>query len=118
MTAPESVDAYLAAQPDAVRDVLERIRRIVHETVPGAGETIAYGMPTATLDGRSLVHWAGWAKHVSVYPEPDPADDPALAQDLAPYANGRGTLKFRLDRPVPYDLVGRVVTALAARHGR
>ncbi|GAA4355943.1 iron chaperone [Angustibacter luteus] len=108
---PEDVDAYLETFPDDVRDVLGRIRRTAHDAVPGATEKISYGIPTLVLDGRSLVHFAGWKQHVSLYPAPD---DHALAQRIEPYHNGKGTLRFPLDRPVPYDLVADVVRALAA----
>ena len=110
MAAHEDVDAYLADLGDEAREVVVRIRAVVHEQVPGLTETIRYDMPTFQLDGQSLVHVAGWTKHVSIYPEP--RADAALADALAPYSSGRGTLKFPLD-DVRYDLVARVVTALA-----
>ncbi len=110
MAAHEDVDAYLADLGDEAREVVTRIRAVVHEQVPGLTETIRYDMPTFQLDGRSLVHVAGWAKHVSIYPQPH--GDAALADALAPYSSGRGTLKFPLD-DLPYDLVARAVAALA-----
>ncbi len=69
-------------------------------------------IPTLTLDGRSVVHFAAWKHHLSRYPQP--TGDPALARDLEPYAMGKGTLRFPLARPVPYDLVAHVVTQLLA----
>jgi uncharacterized protein YdhG (YjbR/CyaY superfamily) len=107
------VDGYLESFPGDVRVVLERIRRTAHEAVPGAIEKISYGIPTLVLDGHSVVHFAGWKEHVSLYPAPH---DPALAQRIEPYLNGKGTLRFPLDRPVPLDLVAAVVRALAAAH--
>jgi uncharacterized protein YdhG (YjbR/CyaY superfamily) len=109
----DAVDDYLAAQPDAARAVLARLRAIVHEEAPGVEETISYRMPTFVLSGRPLVHLAGWKDHVSLYPMPD--GDPDLDRDAAPYVAGRGTVRFPLREPLPEDLVRRMVRALAAR---
>ncbi|MFN8169700.1 MAG: DUF1801 domain-containing protein [Candidatus Nanopelagicales bacterium] len=107
---PVDVDAYLAGLAEPARTAVARIRAVVHEAVPGLGEDIRYSMPTFTRDGRSVLHVAGWTNHVSVYPEP--SGDAALAADLAPYAAGKGTLKFPLDRPIPDELIARVARAL------
>jgi uncharacterized protein YdhG (YjbR/CyaY superfamily) len=112
-TTPTTVDEYLdGLRPDTQR-VLRRIREVAHRSVPGAEETIKFSMPTITLGGRSIVHFAGWKEHVSIYPAPEP--DEALDADLAPYQDpkSKGTLKFPLDRPIPYDLIGRVIAKLA-----
>ena len=108
----ETIDEYIAGCPAEVRPTLEEIRRRVHETVPGAGETIRYSMPTMTLDGSSLVHFAAWKKHVAVYPAPEPTDDDAFERALAPHRGDKGTLRFPLDEPIPFDLIARVVTQL------
>lgn len=108
-----SVDAYVGSFPPEVREVLEGIRRTVHEAAPeGAGERISYGIAAVTLGGRDLVHFAGWKRHVSVYPVPE--GDAVFRRDAEPYRSGRGTLRFPLDRPVPYGLVARLVRHLVA----
>jgi uncharacterized protein YdhG (YjbR/CyaY superfamily) len=108
-----SVDAYVASFPPEVREVLEEIRRTVREAAPeGAGERISYGIAAVTLGGRDLVYFAGWKRHVSVYPVPE--GDAAFRRDAGPYRSGRGTLRFPLDRPVPYGLVARLVRHLVA----
>ena len=106
-----TIDDYLTGFPPEVQEVLQEIRRVAHAAVPGAGETIKYQMPTLTLHGKNLVHFAGWKAHISLYPEPDP--DGALEHELDPYRSGRGTLKFPLDQPIPYALIGRIVERLA-----
>jgi uncharacterized protein YdhG (YjbR/CyaY superfamily) len=111
--APADVDAYLETLADPARGVVERIRADVHSAVPGLGETISYNIPTFTRDGRSVMHVAGWSKHVSVYPEPD--GDATLTADLAPYSAGKGTLKFSLSAEIPYGLIVRVAQALDTR---
>jgi uncharacterized protein YdhG (YjbR/CyaY superfamily) len=103
---PESVNAYIALFPPDVQSVLQNVRSTIHGVVPGAGEKISYEIPAITLDGKVLMYFSGWQKHISVYPVPE--GDEALERDLAPYRAGKGTLKFPLGKPIPYDLIGRV----------
>jgi uncharacterized protein YdhG (YjbR/CyaY superfamily) len=114
------VDAYLASFPDDVRAVLEQVRAAIRSALPEATETIAYDMPTYKVDGRSVVHFAGWKSYVSLYPLPEPgaADDADLEAELAPYRATRGTGRFPLDRPMPLELIGRVARALRAERSR
>ena len=106
----ETVEDYLASFPPEVADVLERVRATVLAEVPDAGERISYQIPVVTMGGRPLVHWAGWARHVSMYPVPEVDDE--LGRLLAPYLSGRSTVKLPLRDPFPYD----VVAAVARRH--
>lgn len=112
-----SVEEYLSALPEDVREVVAEIRRRVLRVVPDAGERISYDMPGMTSGGKVFVHFAGWKKHVSVYPVPDTADDDPLTAALAPYAGEKGTLKFPLSSPVPYDLVEQVAARLVVQRG-
>ena len=105
-----SVEDYLDSLGPEVRGVLEDVRATLHEAVPEGEDAITYNMPTLMIGERRVVHYAGWKKHVSLYPAPD--GDDALERDLAPYLSGRGTVKLPLQDPFPYDLVERV----AARH--
>ncbi|SKB63536.1 Uncharacterized conserved protein YdhG, YjbR/CyaY-like superfamily, DUF1801 family [Arthrobacter sp. 49Tsu3.1M3] len=107
----ESVEEYIASFPADVQEAMQEIRRHCHAAVPGSGETISYGIPTITLGGKCVVYFAAWAHHISVYPMPD--GDESLATELAPYCAAKGTLKFPLRKPVPYELIGKVAGALA-----
>ncbi|GAA2141721.1 hypothetical protein GCM10009844_12350 [Nocardioides koreensis] len=91
------MEEYLASFPEEVRPVLEEVRRAIRAAAPDAEETVAYNMPTYKVDGRSLVHFAGWTTYVSVYPLPEPgtAADPGLEDDLAAYRATRGTAASR-----------------------
>ncbi len=105
-----SIDAYIATFADEVREVLEEVRRVIHASVPGSGESISYQMPTITLDGRSLVHFAAWKHHLGMYPLP--IGDPELQRVLEPYRAGEGTARFRYRDPIPYDLIGQLAVTL------
>ena len=95
--------------PADVQSVLQQIRQTIHAAVPGSQETISYDIPTMTRDGKRYVHFAGWAKHISVYPVPE--TEAARPAELEPYLAGKGTLKFPLNKPIPYELIGRVAAA-------
>ena len=110
-----TVDEYIGSFPASTQAVLEEIRRRIRSIVPDAGEVISYQIPAITVRGRHLVYFAGWKHHVSVYPLPD-ADD-GLQQELAPYVAGKGTAKFPLSKPIPYDLIDRLVARLAQQRG-
>ncbi|MGN6794930.1 MAG: iron chaperone [Streptosporangiaceae bacterium] len=106
-----TVDEYISSCPDDVQEILREIRRRLHSAVPDTGETISYGIPTITRGGKHLVYFGAWKTHISVYPVP--SGDEAMEQDLAPYRSGKGTLKFGLRKPIPYELIARVAAALA-----
>jgi uncharacterized protein YdhG (YjbR/CyaY superfamily) len=114
-TAFATVDEYIGSFPDDVRTILDEIRRRIHTAVPEAAETISYQIPTFTLGGSAFVYFAGWKHHVAVYPIPP--GDAAFEQELAPYRAAKGTLKFPLKRPIPFDLIERVAVLLAAQRG-
>ena len=105
-----SVSAYIASFPPDVREVLENVRHAILGAVPGAGETISYKMGAVTLGGSPLLYFAGWKRHVSMYPVP--AGDAEFERAVAPYRSARSTLKFPLGQPVPYDLIAEA----ARRH--
>lgn len=106
------IDEYIESFPPHARAALSAVRDAIRRAAPGTDETISYGIPTFTLDGRYVVYFAGWTHHVSLYPIPH-ADD-GLRRDLAPYVSGKGTLRFPLGEPLPIDLIGRVAVALLA----
>lgn len=111
-----TVEEYIGSFPGDVQDILGEVRSAIHDALPEAGERISYGIAAFTLGGRDLVYFAGWKKHISVYPVP--TEDADLTQELAPYLAARGTLKFPLGKPVPYPLIGRVAVVLARQRRR
>jgi uncharacterized protein YdhG (YjbR/CyaY superfamily) len=107
----EAMDTYISQFPAEVAAILRKVRSTIRRSAPGANETISYGIPTFTLNGRYLVYFAGYKNHISLYPVPK--GTPALNKALAGNRKGSGTLQFALNEPVPYGLISKVVKALA-----
>jgi uncharacterized protein YdhG (YjbR/CyaY superfamily) len=105
-----NVEEYVAALPEEARAAMEGIRRSIRAVVPDVGERISYAMPTFTLDGRPLVHVAAWKKHVGLYPLPSLVGE--LAAEVEPYRGAKDAMHLRYDRPIPYELVERVVAVM------
>jgi len=114
MVQAATVDEYVAGFPDGPRQVLEQVCATLRAALPGAEEKIRYGMPALMFADRYGLHFAGWKKHVGLYPVG--ALDPELEAQIAPYRASKDTVQFFYDKPVPYELIGRVAAALAARH--
>ncbi len=107
-----SIDEYIAACPEGTRERLQEIRRTIKKIAPKAKEKISYQIAAFELNGMNLIYFAGWKNHISVYPIP--AVTKALEKELSPYMDGKGTLKFTLDEPLPLKLIGEVVKARVA----
>jgi uncharacterized protein YdhG (YjbR/CyaY superfamily) len=108
------VDEYFQTLPEQTATVLQELRTHLRNLVPDGEERISYGIPTLDVDGRHVVHFAGFKHHVGIYPVTD--TDPELEASLAPYRSGRGTVRFSLDRPLPYEVIDPLVAFLVARH--
>jgi uncharacterized protein YdhG (YjbR/CyaY superfamily) len=104
----ESVDCYIAAQREAVQKVLELVRSTVRKALPGADEVISYQIPAYKLRGETVIYFAAWKKHYSLYPVTAHLVE-RFKDDLTPYElNDRGTLRFPLAQPVPVKLIARI----------
>ena len=108
MTAASTIDAYVAAQPEASRETLGRVRAAIRKAAPEAVETISYGIPAYRLPGGMLIYFAGWKEHWSLYPAP-PGVVAGLGDALAGLTVSKGTIRFPLSKPVPVRLVGQIV---------
>jgi uncharacterized protein YdhG (YjbR/CyaY superfamily) len=103
----QSVDDYIAAQPEEVRRVLERVRSAIRKALPKAEETISYNIPTYKLRGRPVIYFAGWKKHYSLYPS-NARLVAAFKDELSPYEVEKGTIRFPLSDPVPAKLIEQI----------
>jgi uncharacterized protein YdhG (YjbR/CyaY superfamily) len=104
-TTPKTIDEYIAGFPSDVQALLEEIRATIRMAAPGAGETIKYGIPTFTLKGN-VVHFAAFEKHIGFYP--DPSGIEKFKDELSAYELSKGTIRFPLDQPIPFDLIRRI----------
>lgn len=105
--APETVDAYFKALPEGSRKILGEIRQRICAAAPEAEEGIKYGMPTAILDGTSIIYYAAWKAHIGLYPVYRAS--PEVEAVLAPYRDKKDTVRFSLDKPVPYEIVDLIL---------
>ncbi|MEX0904419.1 MAG: DUF1801 domain-containing protein [Balneolaceae bacterium] len=106
----KTVDEYIGIFPEDVQKILQEIRQTIQETiqeaVPDAEEVISYQMPAFRLNGM-LVWYAAWKKHIGLYPK-TAGVEAAFQSELAGYEKSKGTIKFSLDKPVPFDLIGKI----------
>ncbi len=102
-----SIDEYIAEFPSETQNRLQELRELIKATAPDATETISYAIPTFDLNGRHLVHFAGYDRHIGFYPVPSGMD--AFKDELKPYKQGKGSVQFPLDDPLPTDLIRRIV---------
>jgi len=106
-TSTSPIDDYIEGFPPETQQVLEEMRSLIRSIVPDAVETIAYAIPTFDLDGRHLVHFAGFAKHVGFYPTP--SGIAAFKDEIKQYKSAKGSVQFPLSEPMPWDLIRRMV---------
>jgi uncharacterized protein YdhG (YjbR/CyaY superfamily) len=106
-TAPKDIDGYIARFPSDVQKILEKIPTAIKKAAPDAEETISYQIPTFTLKGRYLVYFAAYKKHISIYPAPRGSEE--FKEALSAYEGGKGTVRFPLDKTIPFDLISRIV---------
>lgn len=106
-----TIDEYIKSFPKEVADILQELRENIKKELPeGTVETISYGIPTFKLNGKYVAYFAGFKKHISIYPILH--TDTGLQKEIAPYIKGRGTLQFPLNKPLPMSLIRKVVKIL------
>ena len=103
----KNVDEYIQTFPDGVQMLLHKIRAIIKEKAPEAAEGISYGMPAFKLNKKPLVYFAAFKNHIGFYATP--TGHSKFAEELSAYKQGKGSVQFSLNKPIPYDLIGRIV---------
>ncbi len=101
------IDEYISKFPKEVQLILERIRKVIRESAPNAEETIRYRIPTFDMEGKHLVHFAAFANHIGFFPTSSPME--AFKKELSEYKTSKGTVQFPLDKPIPFELIKRIV---------
>jgi uncharacterized protein YdhG (YjbR/CyaY superfamily) len=102
----ETIDEYIGDYPESVQRILEKLRQTIRKAAPEATETIAYGIPTFKFHGN-LVHFGGFKNHIGFFPTPSAIE--AFKKELSVYGGGKGTIQFPLEKPIPFDLITKIV---------
>ena len=100
------IDGYIATFPEPIQEILQEIRQAIRETAPQAQEAISYRIPTFKLNGN-LVHFAAFKDHIGFFPTSSGVD--AFQEELSGYDTSKGTIRFPLDKPIPFDLIRKIV---------
>jgi len=114
-----TIDEYIAEFSASTQDVLREMRSLIRASAPDAIETISYAIPTFDMNGRHLVHFAGYERHIGFYPTA--SGIAAFEDELAGYKRAKGSVQFPLGEPLPADLIRRIVAfrvEQVARGGR
>ena len=104
---PTTIDEYIASFPKEVQAILEQVRATIREAAPDAEEAISYGIPTFRLNKTYLVYFAGFKNHVGFYATPTGHE--AFQEELSVFKQGKGSVQFPLNKPMPLDLIARIV---------
>jgi uncharacterized protein YdhG (YjbR/CyaY superfamily) len=110
---PKDIDEYIAGFPKDIRERLEKVRETIRKAAPEAEEAIKYRMPTFVLNGN-LVHFAAFKNHIGFYPAPQGIEE--FKEELSAYKGAKGSVQFPYDRPIPFDLIGRIVKFRAEKN--
>ena len=102
----ETIDSYLESIPEDKREILQKIRRLIQEISPIAKEAMSYQIPTFKLQKKNLVHFAAFKDHIGFYPTPSGIK--AFKDELKNYSCSKGTIRFPLNKPIPYDLIKKI----------
>ncbi len=104
---PVSIDEYIASQSPEMQDMLRKVRDAIQKSAPGAVESISYRMPAYKFSGKPLVYFALNKSHLGFYATP--SANAAFSDELKDYRVSKGAIQFPLDKPVPYDLIKKIV---------
>ena len=103
----KTVDEYIKSFPTDIQTLLKKVRETIRKNAPDAVESIAYGMPAYKMNGKPLVYFAGFKKHIGFYATP--TGHAEFAKELSMYKQGKGSVQFPLGKSIPYELIRRMV---------
>jgi len=101
-----NIDEYISGFPEDIQEILQKLRQVIKESAPEAQEVISYSMPAFKQNGI-LVYFAAFKDHIGFFPTSSGVT--AFKKDLEPYATSKGTIRFPLDKPIPFPLVEKIV---------
>jgi len=111
---PTTISAYIASFPKETQEILEQVRETIQKAAPDATEAIKYAIPTFMLNGKNLVHFAGFKTHIGFYATPTGHE--AFREELSRYKQGKGSVQFPVDEPIPLELISRIVKFRVEEH--
>ncbi len=110
--AAKNMDVYIKAFPKETQAALQQVRSTINDAIPGLEETISYAIPAFRYNDKNLVYFAGYKKHIGLYPVP--VDNPAFDKAFSKYkTSGKGAIQFPLDEPMPLALIAKIVKYMA-----
>lgn len=112
----KTVDDYIASFPAQTQKRLKAIRREILKGAPKAIESIAYGMPAYKTNKKPLVYFGAFAEHIGFYATPTGHEK--FKQQLSKYKQGKGSVQFPLDQPLPIDLIAEIVKFRVAENNQ
>ncbi len=102
----KTIDEYIMAFPEEVQEKLREIREVIKTAAPGAEERISYQIPAFWLKGN-LVYFAAFQNHIGFYPTSSGIE--SFKNELTSYKFAKGTVQFPIDKPLPLELIGKIV---------
>jgi uncharacterized protein YdhG (YjbR/CyaY superfamily) len=100
------VNKYISSFPADVQEILKKVRKTISEVLPQAEQRISYGVPAFKVNGKAIIYFAGFKKHISIYPAT--GDLEKDVEGVSKYKVSKGTMQFKLSEPIPYDLIKKV----------
>ena len=101
------IDQFISQYPPEIQTIMQKIRALIQKSVPGAEEAMSYGIPTFKLNGKNLVHFSAFKEHIGFYPTPTGIEK--FKKELSAYEGAKGSVKFPLNKPIPYTLITKIV---------
>ncbi len=107
MDKPKSTDEYISSFPKETQILLQEVRKTIKNAAPNTNESISYGMPAYKLNGKALVYFAGYKNHIGFYATP--TGHAEFTEELAKYKQGKGSVQYPINEPMPLDLITKIV---------
>ena len=106
MKSYKDIDSYIKTFPNDVQIILKKVRDTIKKSAPKSVETISYGIPTFDLNGKHIVHFAGYKSHIGFYPASSGVE--AFKNEISKYKWSKGTVQFPIDKPIPFGLITKI----------
>ncbi len=112
----DKIEKYIQKFPENVQEILRRIRNLIQDNSPNAEEHISYGMPAYKINNKPLVYFAAYKNHIGFYATPQGHNK--FKTELSNYKQGKGSVQFPLDQPIPYNLIKKIVKFKTAENSK